>query len=152
MPTDLRTYSDPDHKAIAALLRAHGWAEQYVAGQLDAVATLAASENGATLVATVDGSLAGFVSIELHSWNGLAQLQGLAVRPERLRQGVGVRLVEAAESIARERGCRGIYVDTPVNNDRGRAFYVAQGFSEDYRMSRYYSDALGGVTYVKFFT
>lgn len=152
MSTDLRPYDDPDRKAIAGLLRAHGWAEQYVTGQLDAAAGLAASENGATFVATVDGSLAGFVAIELHAWNGLAQLQGLAVRPERLRQGVGARLVEAAERMARDRGCRGIYVDTPVDNERGRAFYLARGFSEDYRMTRYYSDALDGVTFVKFFT
>ena len=151
MSIDLRPYDDPDERAIAALLRAHGWAEQYVTGQLDVAATLAASENGATLVAAVDGSLAGFVAIELHSWNGLAQLQALAVRPEQLRQGVGACLVEAAERIAREQGCRGIYVDTPVTNERGRAFYLARGFSEDYRMSRYYADDLDGVTYVKFF-
>jgi ribosomal protein S18 acetylase RimI-like enzyme len=144
-------YSDADQEGIAALLRAHDWAERYVAGQLAAAANLAASETGAAFVATADGSVAGFVSVECHSWNGLAQLQGLAVHPEQLRRRVGARLVEAAESVARERGCRGIYVDTPVDNEGGRDFYAAQGFLEDYRMSRYYSDELDGVTYVKFF-
>jgi hypothetical protein len=44
-----------------------------------------------------------------------------------------------------------VYVDTPVDNEAGRAFYVACGYAEDYRMTRYYADDLDGVTYVKFF-
>jgi hypothetical protein len=42
-------------------------------------------------------------------------------------------------------------VDTPVDNEGARTFYVARGYSEDYRMSRYYADDLDGITYVKFF-
>jgi ribosomal protein S18 acetylase RimI-like enzyme len=63
----------------------------------------------------------------------------------------GARLVGAAEAFARDHACRGIYVDTPIDNDAGRAFYAARGYSEDYRMTRYYADDLDGVTYVKFF-
>jgi ribosomal protein S18 acetylase RimI-like enzyme len=60
-------------------------------------------------------------------------------------------LLEAAEAFARDRDCRGVYVDTPVDNEAGRGFYEARGYREDYRMSRYYADDLDGVTYVKFF-
>ena len=149
--TELRRYAHVDRDAIAALLREHGWAERYAAGQLEAARRFSESADGATFVCTTDGTLAGFVSVAVHSWNRLAQLQGLAVRPDCLRRGVGTQLVEAAEALVRDRGCRGIYVDTPVDNDRAQDFYVAQGFTEDYRMTRYYSDALDGVTYVKFF-
>ena len=152
MVTDLRPYRSSDREGIATLLKAHAWPDEYIEGQLSGAAALTFPENGAVFVVTADESLAGFVSVELHSWNRLAQLQGLAVKPDLLRQRVGTRLVAAAEDLARNRGYRGIYVDTPVDNERGRAFYAAQGFTEDYRMSRYYSDELDGVTYVKFFT
>ena len=100
----------------------------------------------------VDGdSLIGFASVEIHAWNGLAQLQGIAVSAQRLRQGVGTRLVETAEAVARARDCRGIYVDTPVDNVQARGFYDARGFTEAYRMPRYYADDVDGVTYAKFF-
>jgi ribosomal protein S18 acetylase RimI-like enzyme len=151
MDVELRPYRAHDQEGIAALLRAHGWEQRYVTAQLDAASALAASGKGETVVADVDGELAGFVAVEFHSWNRLAQLQGLAVQPERLRRGVAGRLLEAVESLARQRDCRGIYVDTPVDNDGARAFYAAQGFDEGYRMSRYYADDLDGVTYVKFF-
>ena len=151
MQTEIRRYAHGDRDAIAALLRGQGWAERYVAGQLDAAGRLSESAHGATFVCTTDGTLAGFVSVEIHSWNQLAQLQGLAVHPDWLRRGVGTQLVEAAEGLVRDRGCRGIYLDTPVDNHGARDFYIAQGFTEDYRMTRYYSDTLDGVTYVKFF-
>jgi GNAT superfamily N-acetyltransferase len=68
-----------------------------------------------------------------------------------LRRGYATRLLEAAETFANDHDCRGIYVDTPVDNEGGRAFYLARGYSEDYRMTRYHDDDLDGVTYVKFF-
>jgi N-acetylglutamate synthase-like GNAT family acetyltransferase len=60
------------------------------------------------LVADVDSELGGFVSLEIHRWDRLAQIHGLAVHPDLLGQRLGASLVEAAERIAREAGCRGI--------------------------------------------
>jgi ribosomal protein S18 acetylase RimI-like enzyme len=152
MDVSIRPYRESDRAQVTALLQEHGWASRFVEGQLRAAANLALSDNGATLVAATAGLFAGFVSVEIHGWNSLAQLRGLAVSRSVLRHGVGASLVEAAERIARDRGCRGIYVDTPLDNERGRAFYLARGYVEDYRMSRYYADDIDGVTYAKFFT
>jgi ribosomal protein S18 acetylase RimI-like enzyme len=138
--------------AVAALLRDHAWSAGQIRGQLEALRSLAASEDGVALIATLDGALAGFISLQIHRWNGLAQIHGLAVGSDLLRRGCATRLVAAVEAVARDRGCRGIYADTPVTNASARAFYVARGYSEDYRMSRYYADDLDGVTYVKFFS
>jgi ribosomal protein S18 acetylase RimI-like enzyme len=147
----VRPYRRGDREAIAALLRAHDWPERYVRGQVHAAAAFAASPRGKTLIAAAADSVVGFVSVQFHEWNGLAQLHGLAVDVGHLRRGIGTELLDVSESIAREHACRGIYVDTPVDNAAGRAFYASQGFSEDYRMTRYYSDDSDGVTYVKFF-
>jgi ribosomal protein S18 acetylase RimI-like enzyme len=137
--------------AIEEILRDHGWSEGQIEGQLEALAALAATGDGLALTAVADGTTAGFVSLQVHRWNNLAQIHGLAVRRDLLRQGQATALLEAAEAFARDRQCRGIYVDTPVDNEGGRAFYEARGYAEDYRMTRYYADDLDGVTYVKFF-
>lgn len=136
---------------VTALLQSHGWSPRQIVGQVEALTALGASENGLALIASTADAVAGFVSLQVHEWNRLAQIHGLAVRRDVLRRGCATRLIEAAEVFARDRDCRGIYVDTPVDNEAARAFYLARGYSEDYRMSRYYADDLDGVTYVKFF-
>jgi ribosomal protein S18 acetylase RimI-like enzyme len=137
---------------VAALLRTHGWSHRQIIAQVAVLEALAVSEDGLALIAPMGGVVAGFISVQVHDWNRLAQIHGLGVRNDQLRRGYATRLVEAAEAFARERACRGIYVDTPVDNEGGRAFYIARGYSEDYRMSRYYADDLDGITYVKFFS
>jgi ribosomal protein S18 acetylase RimI-like enzyme len=151
MSASLEAFTAAAAPAVVALLRSHGWSGLQIEGQLEALTALGASGDGLALTATEAGALAGFVSIQVHRWNNLAQIHGLAVRRELLRRGWATRLIEAAEAFARDRGCRGIYVDTPVDNEGGRGFYVARGYSEDYRMSRYYADDVDGITYVKFF-
>jgi ribosomal protein S18 acetylase RimI-like enzyme len=91
------------------------------------------------------------VFLECHTWNNLAQLQGLAVDPEAQRGGVATALVAEAEAFARNHQMRGVYVDTPVNNIGGRRFYEVKGYQLGYIMPRYYEDQLDGVTYQKFF-
>jgi ribosomal protein S18 acetylase RimI-like enzyme len=147
----LEPFTNDAAPAVSALLQEHGWSEPQIAGQLEALAALARSEDGLTLIATIDGELAGLLSVQIHNWNRLAQIQGLAVRRDLTRRGYATQLLDAGEAFARDRGCRGIYVDTPVDNEAGRAFYTARGYSEDYRMTRYYADDLDGLTYVKFF-
>jgi ribosomal protein S18 acetylase RimI-like enzyme len=137
---------------IAALLREHGWSHRQIKGQLDVLDGLAASDDGMALIATSARAVDGFISLQVHAWNRLAQIHGLAVRRDQLRRGYATRLIEAVEAFALDKECRGIYVDTPVDNEVARAFYLAHGYVEDYRMSRYYADHLDGITYVKFFT
>lgn len=81
----------------------------------------------------------------------MCQIQGLAVSPEFQRQGIASALVARAEEFARSKNARGIYVDTPTSNTRGRWFYEAIGYQPGYIMPRYYEDGLDGVTYQKFF-
>lgn len=147
----VRSYRGSDRIAVERVLRGLGWGERFVAGQLRGVDRLSELRTAAVFVEDDAGSLRGFVSVELHEWNNLAQLQGLAVDSTHRRRGAGSALVAAAESFARDVGARGIYADTPVNNHAGRAFYESRRYSADYVMSRYYADDVDGVTYVRFF-
>jgi ribosomal protein S18 acetylase RimI-like enzyme len=51
------------------------------------------------------------------------------VRPERWREGVGSRLLDAAESRLRDRSVWLVRLLVLASNDRARRFYEAQGYA-----------------------
>lgn len=152
MEVSIIDYSPQHQAAIRQILERIGWAEQYiVAAEQNAEVFSQNREMYGIYIATVGDSVVGFVYVQFYEWNRLAQIQGLAVDPSYQRQGVAAKLVKNAERFGREKGVRGVYVDTPTVNRKGRAFYEAIGYSYGYEMPRYYEDNLDGVTYQKFF-
>ncbi|NGN66732.1 GNAT family N-acetyltransferase [Streptomyces sp. A7024] len=111
----------------AAVLAA---AEQWLAGSLDA----AASGGSAVYVAAGPDGVLGVVSItEQRHFTGAvdAYVGELAVACEAEGQGIGRRLMAAAESWARERGLRRIRLTTGAANAPARGFYAALGFADE---------------------
>ena len=152
MEVAVRHYTPDDHPAIRRILENIGWAEQYVlAAERNAERFYSDPETYGVYVATDGASVIGFIYVEFHEWNQLAQIQGLAVEPGLHRQGIATSLMKRAEAFAREKGARGMYVDTLTLNERGRRFYEAVGYAFGYEMPRYYEDGLDGVTYQLFF-
>ena len=80
---------------------------------------------GLVRVAEQDGVVVGF-AVLLERSGDACELDGLFVEPDRMRAGVGRRLVEDAKRIARERGATRIDV---VANPQAVAFYDAVGFT-----------------------
>jgi predicted N-acetyltransferase YhbS len=80
---------------------------------------------GLVRVAEQDGAIVGF-AVLLERSADACELDGLFVEPERMRTGVGRRLVEDAKRMARERGATRIDV---VANPQAVAFYEAVGFT-----------------------
>jgi GNAT superfamily N-acetyltransferase len=79
---------------------------------------------GFVRVAELDGAVVGFAVVFERSGDA-CELDGLFVEPDRMRSGVGRRLVDDAARIARERGAARIDV---VANPQAGAFYEAVGF------------------------
>lgn len=153
-PIDLQIVPcTPEHgPAIRAILQAIGWDEHYIVSFETMTVTFSRDpERLGGYFAFRHETPVGFVFVELHIWNMLAQVQGLAVHPGYHRLGIATQLVQLAERFAIAKRARGIYVDTPVDNMRGRSFYEAIGYRLGYVMPRYYEDTLDGVTYQKFF-
>lgn len=148
---EIRSVGSTHEASIRNLLAAEGWTVAQIEGQLSACKSLARSDDGFVGLVVEGDVLLGFVSAQFYRWNRLTQIHGLAVASENRRQGIASRLVGEAETLARSKGARGLYVDTPVDNEAGRAFYLSIGFTEAYRMPRYYSDELDGVTFTMFF-
>jgi GNAT superfamily N-acetyltransferase len=81
-------------------------------------------EAGLVRVAEEDGVVVGF-SVLFEPADGACELDGLFVEPERMRSGVGRRLVADAVDVARSGGATRIDV---VANPQAVAFYEAVGF------------------------
>jgi len=87
--------------------------------------------NGVVLIAEVDGNPAGFVQVfkkNLIQQLVTGEIGGLAVDDEVRGQGVGRKLVEAAEAWAKDCGCERLVVKSNVMRQTSHAFYQAVGF------------------------
>ena len=152
MEVSITDYAPKHQAAIRQILEHIGWAEQYIAAAEQNAEVFSQSQDMyGVYVATIGDSVVGFIYVQFYEWNRLAQIQGLAVEPSYQRQGVAAQLVASAERFARGKGARGIYVDTPTLNQKGRAGSEAAGYQYGYEMPRYYEDGLDGVTLQKFF-
>ena len=153
MGLSIINYSSIHQSAIRRILENIGWAEQYiVAAEQNAELFVSDPDVYGVYVATVRDSAAGFIYFQFYEWNRLAQIQGLAVEPSYQRQGMASELVRRAENFALQKRARGIYVDTPTLNQKGRGFYEAIGYGFGYEMPRYYENNLDGVPCQKFFS
>ena len=58
------------------------------------------------------------------------ELNGIVVLPEYRSQGIGTRLIAAAEQIARERGFREVCLGVNIENVRARSLYTRLGYRD----------------------
>ncbi len=132
----LRPFLPADAAALAALFRASIetlCAEDYDGAQLDAWASAATNEaafgarlaDALTIVALVDGEIAGFASLKDKSVFDM-----LYVRADLARSGVGTALADAIEKIAGGRGAATLSVDA---SDTARDFFAARGYTAKMR-------------------
>jgi GNAT superfamily N-acetyltransferase len=61
---------------------------------------------------------------------GCPELNSIAVLPEYRSQGIGTRLIAAAEEMARERGFREVCVGVNTENTRARSLYERLGYRD----------------------
>ena len=89
----------------------------------------------AILVAETRGGLAGFLEIDLRSHadgcnpsRPVGYVEGWFVAQEYRRQGIGARLLGAAEDWARSLGCVEMASDTWIDNEGSQRAHEAMGF------------------------
>ena len=92
------------------------------------------SNSRVLLCARLDGRVVGFGSITLktHLWHGglIAWVDELVVDTECRKRGIGQRLLERLASLARERGCRAMELDSAFHRVEAHAFYEKLGFEK----------------------
>lgn len=102
---------------------------------------LAEERLGAVFVAEADdGRLAGYLAavtvLSIEQRGLMAEIDELFVLPEARSQGLGGRLLAAAEAALTARGCVRVQLQLGAANAPGRAFYERRGYTprEGYRL------------------
>jgi putative acetyltransferase len=132
----LRPYVPADAKRCAEIFRAsieELAAEDYDADQRDAWASRADDEvafaarlaGALTLLAVIDGRIAGFASLKSGE-----EIDMLFVDPECARRGVGLALVDALTKLAQARGAQRL---TTEASDVAKPLFERQGFTAQKR-------------------
>jgi putative acetyltransferase len=132
----LRPYLPPDARRCAEIFRSsidELAADDYDEDQRGAWASRADDEqafgaklSGAlTLLAVIDGAVAGFASLK-----GAEEIDMLFVDPEFARQGVGRTLVDALTKLAQARGAKRLTVEA---SDVAKPLFERQGFTSQQR-------------------
>ena len=92
------------------------------------------------VAARPDGSLGGFLEAGLRKYadgcnsSPVGYIEGWYVDEDLRRQGVGERLVRAAEEWAREQGCSEMASDTWLDNDPSISAHLSLGYEEVERL------------------
>lgn len=128
----VRVMIEQDAGAVAALSGQLGYpaaAERIAARFRDVAGDLDA---GVFVAVSPDGALAGWIQVygrrSLES-DPHAEIAGLVVDASRRRQGIGRRLVDAAEDWARRHGYSNLKVRSNVARDVAHDFYSGLGFT-----------------------
>ena len=97
-------------------------------------------ERAFTIIADVQKDIAGFVIGEYIRQRG--HLITLDVRDSFRRQGIGSKLMAAAEQLLAEQGCSVVFLETAVNNLNAISFYKAHEYVVLKTIPRYYEGKL----------
>jgi GNAT superfamily N-acetyltransferase len=126
----LRDAKPADAPELAALIRllGHTVDEKGVRERIN----LLAADELAPLVATLDKKVVGLCGISLmvaiHRDQPVARISILVVAEDARGQGIGRRLVEAAEARLRELGCAMVEITSNDRLTEAHAFYRAMGY------------------------
>jgi len=132
----IRQAAPSDAPQIAILLGELGYpaSEEFVLCRLS---HLAQSTEDMVFIAEFRGEIVGFLAFHIiplfHVEGGLGRIIALSVSSRSQRQGIGSKLIAAAEQFAWERGCVRIEVTSGDHRADAHAFYEAVGYRMDIR-------------------
>lgn len=134
MSLEIRTALPGDVSAVASLLADLGYPQQ-VATLPARIARLADTQTDVVLVAELDGRVVGIaclhVTLFFHEPGpGRARLTALVVDPACRGEGIGGRLLRAAEAAARQRGCTVLELTSAAHREAAHRFYQAAGYED----------------------
>lgn len=106
--------------------------------------------NAETLLFEVSGKVVGYVMLLFHKGTSLARLYSLAVLPNFQGQGIGRKLIEAAEKVASEHDCSSLRLEVRSDNQSGIRLYKAMGYRRFGKpVEDYYEDHMDAFRFEK---
>jgi len=107
------------------------------------------SPNAKLLVAAVNGKVAGCALVLYRRGSRRARLYTIAVGREFRRRGLARRLLTAAETHARHRGCRSLRLEVRADDAGAIALYEGSGYRPFGRRRRYYAGRIDALRFEK---
>ena len=102
------------------------------------------------LVARSTGhGLSGHALVAFRKGSQLARLYSLAVMPGMTGQGLGRRLLKAAEKAAKNRGAERLRLEVRADNEAAIRLYDQNGYARFARIDDYYEDGEAALRYEK---
>ncbi|MEP7117728.1 MAG: GNAT family N-acetyltransferase [Acidobacteriota bacterium] len=132
---DVREATDDDRSGIVTLFKTDLGRSKFVAFGVEVQA-----DRATAIVAQMEGALAGALAYQVQG--DTLQIVALATDPEWQRSGVGARLVDHAEQVAREQGAAFVAVNTTNDNLPALYFYQRRG----YRLTQVNTDVIGAAS------
>jgi GNAT superfamily N-acetyltransferase len=132
----IRPYADGDLVTLAELVTALGYpsTREQLAKR---ISRIEAQSDHATFIAEQDGRIIAWVGVVVAPTYEhdapVCRITGLAVADAARRSGIGRRLMERAESWARENGAGRISLTSHLRRSDAHAFYRAIGYEENGR-------------------
>jgi ribosomal-protein-alanine N-acetyltransferase len=109
------------------------------------IAQLLTEYNSISLIAKVNGDIAGFVIgrayVDRDGLNG--HILTLDVSPRHRRKGFGQRLLKEIERILKEKGAEACYLEVREGNAAALGLYLKFGYKKIGRLRNYYGNAHG---------
>lgn len=101
------------------------------------------------LVADRGGATLGYAAVHRRARSTLAHLASIAVRPDAAGQGLGQRLLDAAEAAALAQNCTRLRLEVRADNVPAQRLYEGAGYRRVETVDDYYEDGAAAWRYEK---
>lgn len=101
--------------------------------------------SAAVWVAVRRGEILGALILLTRRRSRFARIYSLVVSPQARGEGLGARLVTAAERHARQHGCAAMSLEVRADNAAARTLYARLGYDEHAELDDYYDDGAPGL-------
>ena len=130
----IRNFTDSDITGIYKLLSNELGKDISLSELKTTVSNMCNSKDYQIFVADIDGETVGFIGVcfglAFEISGKVMRVIALSVKENVQNQGIGTRLVEAAEECARKNGADIIGVNSGLTREKAHAFYVNRGFNK----------------------
>ena len=140
----IRQVTDEDLSVLCEIERESFTIEAFTKEQ---IAYLLKAHNGVSLVAQIDGEIAGFIisSIYQHDERRVGHIYTIDVLTKHRRRRVASKLLGELEKIFKRRGVKACYLEVRTNNVAARELYQKQGYKKVEQLKDYYGKGVHGL-------